>query len=62
MIRRYWAKFGGSARGSNFGEKLNIHAEIGLELFGKIILVKNSLNRANRLACTAINAFIWVDV
>lgn len=57
-----WAKFGGSARGSNFGEKLNIYGVIGLELIGKVILVKNGLNRANRLACTTINAFIGVDV
>ena len=31
-------------------------------LFREVVFMENSLNRAFRNACLAINAFIWVDV
>jgi hypothetical protein len=57
-----WPDLCSSTRGANLREKVNVGFVVLAPLARQVILVVDSLNRANRLAGPAVHALIRVDV
>jgi hypothetical protein len=57
-----WSNFRSSTWRSNLREEVNIRLVVLAPLTGKIVFIIDSLNRANRLARTAVHTLIRVDV
>jgi hypothetical protein len=62
VITWNWTDFCGTTWGPNFGEEIYVGLVIVTPLTGEVVFVINCLYRANRFACTAVNALIRVDV
>jgi hypothetical protein len=62
VVSRDRSDFGGTTRGTNLGEKVNVRPVVLAPLARKVILVIDGFNWANWFASTTVNTFIWVDI
>src|SRR6202034_3886462 len=56
------ADFRRATEGSELSEEVRVDLRVLVPLFGDVVLVVDRLDRADRLAGTAVDAFVWVDI
>src|SRR5262245_15909833 len=62
MVVRDLPDLGRAAGRAQVREELHVDPIEVLQLIRQVVLVEDRLYRANRLACSAVHALIWVDV
>jgi len=62
VVRVDFANLGSTTRRTDFTEEFDVCLVVIGPLTGKVILVVNCLDGANRLASSAVNTLVWVDV